>query len=95
MFHEVIQVIELVKYNRNSHEMITLICKRISKTVNKEMHKNNTHMKWRGFGTESPSSFHCMNRYWSTDHPMEQSSNRHCIGSTTSTNPNRVRVSYN
>ena len=40
MFHEVVQVIELVKYNRKSHEMITLICKCIPIMVNKEMHKN-------------------------------------------------------
>ena len=50
-------------------------------------------MKWRGFGTESPSGLHCMNWYWSTDHPMDRSSNRLCIGFTTSTNPDRVRVS--
>ena len=36
MSHEVIQVIKLVKYNRKSHEMITLICKCIPTSVNKK-----------------------------------------------------------
>ena len=52
-------------------------------------------MKWRGFGSESPSGLHCTNRYWSTDHPMDQSSNRQCIGFITSTNSDRIRVSPN
>ena len=38
-------------------------------------------MKWRGFGTESPSGLHCTNRYWSSNRPMDRSSNRLCIGS--------------
>ena len=40
MSHEVIQVIKQVKYNRKPHEMISVTCKRIPATVNKEMHKN-------------------------------------------------------
>jgi len=32
-------------------------------TDNDKYTKTNTHMKWRGFGTESPSSLHCTNRY--------------------------------
>ena len=40
MSHEVVQVIKLVKYNRKSHEMISVTCKCILTTVNKEMHKN-------------------------------------------------------
>ena len=40
MSHEVIQVIKLVKYNRKSHEMMRVTCKRIPTTVNKEIHKN-------------------------------------------------------
>jgi len=40
MSHEEVQVNKLIKYNRKSHEMITLICKRIPTTVNKKMHKN-------------------------------------------------------
>jgi len=40
MSHEVLQVIKLVKYNRKSHEMISVTCKCIPTTVNKEMHKN-------------------------------------------------------
>ena len=40
MSHEVIQVIKLVKYNRRSHEMIRVTCKRIPITINKEIHKN-------------------------------------------------------
>ena len=40
MSHEVVQVIKLVKYNRKSHEMISVTCKYIPTTVNKEMHKN-------------------------------------------------------
>ena len=40
MFHEVVQVIKLVKYNRKSHEMISVTCKCIPTAVNKEMHKN-------------------------------------------------------
>ena len=34
------QVIKLVKYNRKSHEMIRVTCKRLPTTVNKEIHKN-------------------------------------------------------
>ena len=49
-------------------------------------------MKWRGFRIESQSGLHCTNRYWST---MGRSSNHDCIRSTTSKNPNRVRVSCN
>ena len=76
--------------------MITLICKRIPTTVNRKNEtKANTHMKWRSFGSESPSGLHCTNRYWSTDHPMNRSSNCLCIGSRTSTNLDRVRVSFN
>jgi len=40
MSHEVIQVIKLVKYNRKSHEMIRVTCKRTPTIVNKEIHKN-------------------------------------------------------
>ena len=40
MSHEVVQVIKLVKYNRKSHEMISITCKRIPTTVSKEIHKN-------------------------------------------------------
>ena len=40
MSHEVVQVIKPVKYNRKSHEMISVTCKCIPTTVNKEMHKN-------------------------------------------------------
>jgi len=40
MPHEVVQVIKLVKYNRKSHEMISVTCKHIPTMVNKEMHKN-------------------------------------------------------
>jgi len=40
MSHEVVQIIKLVKYNGKSHEIITLICKRIPIMVNKEIHKN-------------------------------------------------------
>ena len=36
MFHEVVQVIKLVKYNRKSHEMISVTFKCIPTTVNKE-----------------------------------------------------------
>ena len=94
MPHEVVQGIKLVKSNRKSHEMISVTCKRIPTTVNKEIHKN-TQMKWRGFGAESPSGLHCTNQYWSMDHLMDRSSNHHCIGSTTITIPDRVRVSCN
>ena len=40
MSHEVVQIIKLVKYNRKSHEMISVTCKCIPATVNKEMYKN-------------------------------------------------------
>ena len=40
MSHEVVQVIKLVKYNRNPHDMIRVTCKRIPTTVNKKIHKN-------------------------------------------------------
>ena len=40
MPHEVVQVIKLVKYNRKSHEMISVTCKCIPTMGNKEMHKN-------------------------------------------------------
>ena len=40
MPYEVVQVIKLVKYNRKSHEMISVTCKCIPTTVNKEKHKN-------------------------------------------------------
>ena len=40
MPHEVIQAIKLVKYNKKSHEMISVTYKRIPTTVSKEMHKN-------------------------------------------------------
>jgi len=40
------------------------------------------------FGAESPSGLHCTNRYESPDHPMGQSLNRQCIGSTINTIPN-------
>ena len=40
MPHEVVQEIKPVKYNRRSHEMISVTCKRIPTMVNKEMHKN-------------------------------------------------------
>ena len=40
MSHEEVQVNKLIKYNRKSHEMITLICKHIPTMVNKEIDKN-------------------------------------------------------
>ena len=40
MSHEVVQVIKLVKYNRKSHEMISVTFKCIPTTVNKEIYKN-------------------------------------------------------
>jgi len=40
MSHEVVQVIKRVKYNKKSHEMISITCKYIQTTVNKEIHKN-------------------------------------------------------
>ena len=40
MSHEVVQVIKLIKYNRKLHEIISVTCKRIPTTVNKEVHKN-------------------------------------------------------
>ena len=46
-------------------------------------------MKWRDFRSESSSGLHCTNKYGSLDHPMGRSSNRQCIGSTTST----IRIS--
>ena len=48
---KVIQLIKLVKYNRKSHEIITLICKRIPTMVNKKIHKN--------------KHSHEMTRFWS------------------------------
>ena len=75
--------------------MITLICKRIPITVNKEMHKNEQSHEMTQFRTESPPCLHCTNRYWSTAHPMDRSSNCLCIGCTTSTNLDRIRVSCN
>ena len=39
--------------------------------INKETDtRADTHMKWRDFGSESPSGLYCMNRYKSPDHPM-------------------------
>ena len=39
--------------------------------INKENDiRADTHMKWRDFGSESPSGLHCTNRYKSPDHPM-------------------------
>ena len=40
MSHEVVQVIKLITYNRKPHEMMSVICKCIQTTMNKEMHKN-------------------------------------------------------
>jgi len=34
MSHEVVQVIKLVKYNRKSHEMISVTCEHIPTAVN-------------------------------------------------------------
>ena len=92
MYHEVIHQVKLVKYNIKSHEII-----RIKQNNGKEENdiRTNTHMKCRDFETESSSGLHCTNWYWSADHPMDRSSNCLCIGSTTSTNFDRVRVSCN
>ena len=49
-------------------------------------------MKWHGFESESSSGLHCTNRYGSPNRPVCQFSNRQYIGSTTSTNPDRVRI---
>jgi len=40
------------------------------------MTRANTHMKWRSFGSESPSGLYCTNQYISPNHPMGRSSNR-------------------
>ena len=40
MSYEVARVIILVKYDRKSHEMMSVTCKCIPATVNEEVHKN-------------------------------------------------------
>ena len=50
-------------------------------------------MKWRNFGTESPSGLHCTNRYESPDYPIGWFSNCQCIRSAANTNPDRVWIS--
>ena len=91
MSHEVIQV-KLVKYNIKSHEIIG-----IKHNNGKEENdiRTNTHMKWCGFGTESPSGLHCTNWYGYLDHLMGQFLNCLCIGSITSTNLNLPLPSSN
>ena len=93
MSHEVVQVIKLVKYNRKSHEMITLICKCIPTMVNKEMHKHEHSHEMTRF----------RNRIvvWSSLHELVRISGLFyrsvfetpVYRSTTSTNPDRIRVS--
>jgi len=58
MPHEMIQVIILVKYNNRSYEMIRVTCKRLLTTVKKGNNiRTSTHMKWRGFESESSLVF--------------------------------------
>ena len=72
--------------------MISVTCKRIPTTVNKEMHKNEH--------SHEMTRFRNRIAVWSSLHEpvliygssMERSSNRLCIGSTMSTNSDRVRV---
>ena len=81
MSHEVIQVIKLVKYNRKSHEMIRVTSKRISTTVNKEIHENRHSHEITRFWNQIAvwSSLHEL--VLITDHSMDRSSNRMVSGS--------------
>ena len=95
MSHEMVQEIKLVKYNRKSHEMISVTCKRIPTMVNKEIHKNGHSHEMTRFRNRIGvwSSLHEPVLIYGSSHGS--SSNRPCIGSTMSTNPDRVWVSCN
>jgi len=95
MSHEVVQVIKLVKYNRKLHEMISVTCKCILTTVNKKIQKNGHSHEMTRFRNRIVvwSSLHEPVLIYGSSHGS--SSNRPCIGSTMSTNPDRVWVSCN
>ena len=104
---EVVQVIKQVKYNKKSNKMISVNINAYRQWKMKKYTRMNTHLKWRSFWTESPSSLHCTNWHGSPDHLVRRFSTRQCIGSTTSTiriscyrvwiarmSPNRMRMIF-
>jgi len=38
--HEVVQVAKLITYNKKPHELISVTCKCVLRTIGKEMHKH-------------------------------------------------------
>jgi len=68
--------------------------KRLLTIVNKEKNtRTNTHMKWYGFGSESPSGLHCTNQCGPPNHFVSRSSNGPCISYITGTNLNLMLLS--